>query len=198
MDHEDAGSARLGSGCELLAHASFEGEPTTFEAEIAARLKVRVIGQDDGDLAAHVDAGIGVPTELCVDDPVAREHQRRMCERRVARVAERQGRIATERQRPVPFPDRQRERRPGLSIKPDERHVLIPPAMLTRRFQSGCGELSGDVVDRLVFASLARSATQERIGRQGPDIGFDTVGRDRGDDSGGESDERYEHAGILG
>ncbi len=137
VDDQRADRPGLRRRFELRADAAGIDHPPPFEAEVAPRLEVGVVGEDDGDLARHVDPGIGVVAGLRVDDAEAGEDQRRVGDRRCAGIAQGQRGVAAEgERRPV-----EGQRRAGQPVEADERHVLIPAAMLARRLQPGGGEL---------------------------------------------------------
>ena len=76
MDDQHAGGPGAHGGLKLGAGAAGIGHAAALEPEVLAALEIRIIGEDDGDFARHVDAAIRIIT-IC-RHAEAGEHQRQV------------------------------------------------------------------------------------------------------------------------
>jgi hypothetical protein len=144
------------------------------------RLEVRVVDQEDGDLALQVDALEVVPAAFGRGDAVAHEDQRGVLDldagdrplrahHEVRRLGELAGLAA----------GGQAELRVGLHLEAHQLHGLGPAAVVAGRVQAERFELAGDVLDRARLAGAAGRAARELRIRQRLDVGGQAVWRDR-------------------
>jgi len=143
------------------------------------RLEVRVVDQDDRDLALQVDALEVVPAPLGSADAVADEDQRGVGDGHpVHRTLAGRHDVGGLDQGAVNAAGRQGEARVARHDEPVERHFLGPAAVVAGGLQTQGAELADQIVDGQRLARTPRRAAGELGGAQHLHMGGQGVGRD--------------------
>ncbi len=179
MDDDRAGRALAGGLLVLVRPATVVGHRAPVEELRVAGGKSRIIHQDDGRLAAHIEPGVVVPVHGGLDDAVADEDHLAVGEHHFGRDALRpvHGVVGVLEEGLAPGAG-DPQRGVGARRQLDKGNGLTKAAARAR-LEPGLAEFLFQVGDGLFFAGRGRTAALEFIGREDAHVPCVAIGLER-------------------